>query len=102
MGTLNINILGTSFSIQAKEDDTYLKELLLHYKKIISSIESSTNLKDNLKIAIMAGLSLCDELKQSEQNRSLSVNKQRHTSSELFEAERITLKLIENIDKAMR
>ena len=102
MGTLTINILGTSFSIQAKEDDAYLEELLLRYKKITDSIESSTGLRDNLKIAIMAGLSLCDELKQSEQNRHSSINKQRHTNSELFEAERITLKLIENIEKAMR
>ena len=28
MGTLQINTLGTSFEIQAKEDDAYLKNLL--------------------------------------------------------------------------
>lgn len=102
MGTLTINILGTSFSIQAKENDSYLEELLLRYKKIITSIEQSTGLQDNLKISIMAGLSLCDELKQSELNTDSNLNKQRHTNSELFEAERITLKLIDNIDKALK
>lgn len=102
MGTLNINILGTSFSIQAKENDAYLEELLLRYKKITDSIEQSTGLKDNLKISIMAGLSLCDELKQSLRNEISAEHKQKHTNNELFEAERITLKLIDHIDKALK
>ena len=32
MGTLQINTLGTSFEIQAKEDDAYLKNLLSYFK----------------------------------------------------------------------
>ncbi len=102
MGTLTINILGTSFSIQAKENDSYLEGLLLRYKKLINSIEQSTALHDNLKLSIMAGLSLCDELRQSELHADSSLHKQKHTNSELFEAERITLKLIDNIDKVLK
>lgn len=102
MGTLTINILGTSFSIEAKESNSYLEELLLRYKKLIRSIEQTTPLQDNLKISIMAGLSLCDELKKSELHTDSHGNKQKLTNNELFEAERITLKLIDNIDKALK
>ena len=50
----------------------------------------------------MAGLSLCDELRQSELHADSSLHKQKHTNSELFEAERITLKLIDNINKVLK
>ena len=50
----------------------------------------------------MAGLSLCDELKKSELHTDSHGNKQKLTNNELFEAERITLKLIDNIDKALK
>ena len=46
MGLLQINVLGSSFAIQAKEDDEYLKKLLSYYKQIIAEIEKSDNLND--------------------------------------------------------
>ena len=39
MGLLQINVLGSSFAIQAKEDDEYLKKLLSYYKQIIAEID---------------------------------------------------------------
>ena len=114
MGTLNINVLGTSFKIQAKEDDRYLEELLARYKAAAAYVEQSAHLKDSLKIAVMAGITLCDEIAKLQQkttgaerteysgNGSVddSVERSKKTE-ELFEAERITLQMIENLDKAL-
>lgn len=103
MGTLNINLLGTSFSIQAKEDDRYLEELLARYKSLTSYIERMSGLKDNVKIAIMAGISLCDEIKQIKQKYALPQNQNTSNKddTELIEAERIALKIMERIDKVL-
>lgn len=103
MGTLNINLLGTSFSIQAKEDDRYLAELLARYKNLTSYIERMSGLKDNVKIAIMAGISLCDEIKQIKQKYAgvQNPNKSNNDDTELIEAERIALKIMERIDEVL-
>ena len=103
MGTLNINLLGTSFSIQAKEDDRYLEELLARYKNLTSYIERMSGLKDNIKIAIMAGISLCDEIKQIKQKYAGTQNQNISNTddTELIEAERIALKIMERIDKVL-
>lgn len=99
MGTLQINTLGTSFAIQAKEDSNYLKNLLSYFNQVSSSIENSTDLKDSLKVAILSGIMLCDELyKEKKKNASLQG---KDNSSELFEAERLTLKMIEQINKVL-
>ena len=110
MGTLNINVLGTSFKIQAKEDDRYLEELLARYKAAAAYVEQSAHLKDSLKIAVMAGITLCDEIAKLQQKTTGaekteysvdgSVERSKKTE-ELFEAERITLQMIENLDKAL-
>ena len=102
MGILHINALGTSFSIQAKESDAYLEELLARYKDLALRIEQGTGLKDNLKIAIMTGISLCDELKQMKLHKSQDVGSINQSEEDLFEAEQIALKLIENIDRALQ
>ena len=52
MGTLQIDILGTSFAIQAKEDSAYLENLLAYYKQVSQKIEKDTGLTDPIKQAI--------------------------------------------------
>ena len=43
MGTLQINILGTSFTIKADEDSEYLNKLLRYYKGVTDTIEKKTD-----------------------------------------------------------
>lgn len=62
MGTLSINTLGTSFTIQASEDTEYLNKLLGYFERISSQIKDSGILQDSTQIAIMSGIMLCDEL----------------------------------------
>jgi cell division protein ZapA len=95
-GTLQIDILGTSFSVQAEEDTSYLEMLLGYYCRVIKQVESGSSVKDSLKTAILAGIMLCDELyKEKQKNDNSGITR------ELSEAERLTLKMIAAIDEAL-
>lgn len=93
MGKLKIDVLGTSFSAQASEDDEYLKKLLSYYREITNTISSSTKLEDPLKISILAGITLVDELyKEKQKSIALSMD-----SGDGEKAEQIAKKMIEKI-----
>ena len=62
MGKLQIDVLGSSFAIEAKEDDTYLKKLLSYYAEMTAQIEKRGHLKNPLQVSILSGIMLCDEL----------------------------------------
>lgn len=73
MGKIQIDILGTSFSAQTSEDDAYLKKLLSYYTKITDAIKTSAGVSDPIKVSILAGIALVDELyKEKEKNAILS------------------------------
>jgi cell division protein ZapA len=100
MATLQIDTLGTSFAIQAKEDEEYLVKLLNYYKKIVTQVECESGLKDPLKVSIIAGIMICDELckeKQKLQYTNQTINRQ-----DLDEAEKITLRMIDNLNKVTK
>ena len=40
MGKLKIDMLGTSFTIQANEDNQYLEKLLGYYKRITDDVKN--------------------------------------------------------------
>jgi cell division protein ZapA len=97
MATLQIDTLGTSFVMQANEDEEYLNKLMDYYKKVVNQVEFDSKLKDPLKTAIIAGILICDELcktKQKLQYTNQTVNK-----DDLEEAEKIALRMIENLKK---
>jgi len=97
MGTLQINTLGTSFEIQAKEDDAYLKNLLSYFNQVSNQIEASTELRDPVKIAILSGIMICDELYKEKKKNAENIDKK----EDLFEAERLTLQMIEKITRVL-
>ena len=98
-GTLQINLLGTSFSIQADEDSLYLEKLLSHYKETVDGLIQSTDLKEPLKIAILAGIMITDEL--AKERRNVPNTDTRMVNAELSEAEKIVLKLTKKIDQVL-
>jgi mannose-6-phosphate isomerase len=63
---LYLDILGPPFSITVDEDSAYLDRLLANYRNAVDDVRKSTGLKDKdaLKIAILTGFSLCDELEK--------------------------------------
>ncbi len=97
MGKLQIDVLGSSFAIEAKEDDSYLKRLLSYYAEMTGQIEKHGNLKNPLQISILSGIMLCDEL-----YREKSKNAQLLTESEKNnDIEKRAEKMIKMIDKVL-
>jgi hypothetical protein len=90
-GGLRIDLLGASFSISADEDPSYLQALLARYRRVIEDARTTTGLSDPLKLAIIAGIVLCDDAEKA----------RRGASSDDAEAERIALDLIARIDEAL-
>ena len=106
MGVLNIDLLNTSFSIEAKEDDAYLQSLLDYYAKVVREIRLMSPRTDEKRVAILAGIMICDELfkdrsKADELKKVLTTSDEIEYSkkSELHEAEKITLKMIQELDR---
>jgi cell division protein ZapA (FtsZ GTPase activity inhibitor) len=86
---LCIDVLGTSLSIAAEEDPDYLEKLLSRYRMVIENTQNSTSLQDPLKVAILTGFLLCDEIEKIKQQ----------DAQEGREAEQLTLDIIARIDE---
>ena len=95
---LRIDILGTSFSIAADEESAYLDSLLNQYRFVIENTQKTTGLKDPLKVAIVAGFLLCDEIQKLHKQPA---SKSEWILAECREAEQLTLDLIARIDEAL-
>lgn len=96
-GCLQIDLLGSSFAIQADEKPEYLNALYNHYKKTVTQIESTSGLSEPLKIAIIAGILLADELYKEKMKRT-----DQNTTLDLIEAEKIALAMISRIDQVIK
>ena len=94
MGKIQLDILGESFSAQAPEDDAYLTKLSSYYKAITDSIEKTADVKDPLKISILAGI--VDELYKEKQKSIKLSNYIRSEDEE--KAEKITQNMIDKIN----
>jgi len=104
MGKLNIDLLNTSFTIQANEDDEYLQKLLGYYTRIVQDVSNIDSIKNPLQTSILAGIMLCDELYKEKTNlialkkgKNLPVNES-ETDEEL---ERRTIAMINKINKVL-
>ena len=99
---LLIKVLGTSFSITAGEDPKYLDEVLAQYRFAVENTQGISGMKDPLKVAILTGFLLCDEinkLKQQVLEERADAEVQR--AGEERELERITRNLIACIDQVI-
>ncbi|MBP5441858.1 MAG: cell division protein ZapA [Treponema sp.] len=96
MGKLQVNLLGASFSVKSSEDDKYLSELLSDYKDVIATLKQTGASKDPLQLSILAGITLADELHKARNSATA-----RTSPSEQDEAERLTMQMIEKIDKVL-
>ena len=61
-------MLGTSFTIQANEDNQYLEKLLGYYQRITDDVKRIDSIKSPLQVAILSGIMICDELYKEKQN----------------------------------
>ncbi|HOT63008.1 MAG TPA: cell division protein ZapA [Treponemataceae bacterium] len=95
-GSLQIDVLGASFAIQADEKPEYLAALYSHYRKTVSQIEASAGVANPLKTAIIAGILIADELFKEKMRNASST-----AALDLAEAERMALKMISRIDQVI-
>ena len=99
---LHINILGASFSITAGEDPAYLDEVLAQYRFAVANTQGISGMKDPLKVAILTGFLLCDEInKLKVQNEQERTKAERRQKAETLELHRMTQNIIARIDKTL-
>jgi len=104
MGKLKIEMLGTSFTIQANEDNDYLEKLLGYYKRITEDVNKIDSIKNPLQVAILSGIMICDELYKEKQNKVAMENGEYvpvENDMDTVEIEKRTLDMISKIDKVL-
>jgi cell division protein ZapA len=95
---LNIDILGTSFTIRSSEDPDYLEQVVWYLENKIRETQDKVPVTDPLKIAILSGFFLVDELLKEKMKKGLPYS---ITAQDADEIGKITSDLIELIDKNM-
>jgi cell division protein ZapA (FtsZ GTPase activity inhibitor) len=88
---LCLDILGTSFTITADEDETYLRNVLAQYNAAVENTKSISGINEPLNIAVLTGFLLCDEINKIKlqlKNESVEVQKR-------------TMNLIAKLDQAL-
>jgi cell division protein ZapA (FtsZ GTPase activity inhibitor) len=99
---LLIDVLGASFSITASEAPEYLDEVLAQYRAAVVNTQGISGMKDPLKVAILTGFLLCDEINKIKlQVEEDQANAGVQRDGEERELSRITQNLIACIDQAM-
>ncbi len=90
---LKIDVLGTSFVIKSNENKEYLKSIVSFYKLKINEARTTFSTNDPLKLSILAGLNIVDELfKQKKNNPSIN---------EYTEIKKITERMLDNINEVL-
>jgi len=89
---LKLDILGTSFTITAEEDEAYLNKVLLQYSAAVKNTQSISGIKDPLNVAVLTGFLLCDEINKIKMQ----------TDSESVEVQERTAKLIAALDNTLK
>jgi len=89
---LNLDILGTSFSITTDEDEEYLKKVLAQYTKAVQNTQKISGINSPLNTAVLTGFLLCDEINKIKQQ----------TENESAEAKERTMNIIAALDKALK
>jgi cell division protein ZapA len=86
-----VHLLGASFSIRSSDDSEHLTRVLEAYIGQVEEIKSKMKAVDPLKIAILAGLNIADQL----------VRKTDAASPAAVEMGKIASQLIETIDQRL-
>lgn len=93
-GQLHIDLLGTSFTIGADQPGEYLQSIYNHYKEVVAEVRQTSGVIEPLKIAIIAGILLSDELSKER----LNMNGSAPNADESVLMEQSARKMIEDID----
>lgn len=92
---VEVDLLGTSFSIQTDQDPDYVGRIVGYLRSKIKEIEDSAGTKDRLRIAILSAILVADELFRERTRGNLS------PISENRETQEIAEKIINTIDTVL-
>ena len=96
-GQLNIDVLGTSFAIQANETDEYLNQIYNHYLNVLDQVRQTSKVSDPLKLAILTGILVTDELYKEE----FSGQDSQELIQKACDIEKSAMKMIEKINEVI-
>jgi len=99
---LLIEVLGVSFSITASEDPAYLEEVLAQYQIAVANTQGISGMKDPLKVAILTGFLLCDEInKIKTQIEEKQAQDDLQRTAEVQELNRVIQNIMARIDQTL-
>lgn len=93
---LDIDILGSSLTIRSQEDSDYLEQVVWYLEQKIKETQGKYSLTDPLKISILSGFFLVDELMKERLGKDLPPPITRKDATEIGE---IADNLIDLIDR---
>lgn len=96
-GQLNIDVLGTSFAIQANETDEYLNQIYNHYLNVLDQVRQTSKVSDPLKLAILTGILVTDELYKEE----FSGQDSQELIQKAYDMEKSAMRMIEKINEVI-
>jgi len=91
---LHIDVLGTEIDIATDEEPEYLSSLLDKFRQTVKNVQDRSGLKDPLKIAVLTGFLLCDDLEKAETGGA--------KNKRAGEVEELTLGIISRLDEALK
>ena len=94
---LTVNILGVSLTLKSKENPEYLKQIIQYFQGKLDEARETLVAVDPLKILIMAGLTITEELLKERSSRI----KHREAGINEEELEEFTARMINKIDESL-
>ncbi len=95
---VNIDLLGTAFTVQTDESLDYMEGLIARIKERLENLRGSTRVSDPLKLSILLNITLVDELMR-ERSRLPSDPALPGAGDE--EIERVARRLIADLDRSL-
>ena len=110
---MRIEVLGTAFTIETDEDPEYVADIVDYYKTKVQEIRKSVSTSDPLKISILSGLLVIDELFRERSRDDGTSDSDRNSDrdsdegtrvpySDPEEVARITDELIEKLNETLQ
>mgnify|MGYP006310964687 CR=1 FL=1 len=94
---VHISLLGTSFTVQADEDPEYVTRLVKYLENKTEEVERTISVKDPLRISILTGLMIADELFKEKQKDSSPD----YDTTDDAEMTKLTREMIERLDRSL-
>jgi len=89
---LRLDVLGTSFTITADEEEVYLQKVLTQYQAAVKNTQNISGINDPLNVAVLTGFLLCDEINKIKLK----------SESETTEVQKRTMNIIAALDQALK